>query len=120
MGKVTDILAKTDRVQADDWTQRDLEIFWAHCSDVMDWHRTQVKLGEGETDIPLWNKLMCVAYCAATWNDWKEGYPTRLEAAFKDDALRRCKEEMGAARKEIARLMARLRRAEKAQKGGGA
>jgi len=112
VSKITDMLTPAEMVEKNWRTQNDFDNFWAHCIDFIDWHEKQVKMDPGET-LPLLNQLMCVAYCAATWEKWQEGYAHRLTMITKDIRLDECSREISALKKERAKLKAKLRKMEK-------
>lgn len=114
---ITDRLIPSDMVKNDFdlITKDDFDDFWAHCIDVMDWHDKFVGREPGET-LSFINRVMCVAYCAATWEKWKACHEYRRARFWDKDDLDELKRKIAALKKERAQLKAKIRKTEKKAK----
>ena len=110
--EITDRLEPENMVKNDWITKEDFDDFWAHCIDFMDWHEKCVEREPGET-LTFINRVMCVAYCAATWEKWKEGCDYRRSRSWYKNDLDELERKVAALKKERAQLKAKIRKAEK-------
>ena len=115
---ITDQLLSCDRIENLPEAQEDFLEFWAHCVDVMDFHKSRI-----EGDLPLVNKIMCMAYCAATWKDWIAKHCNRYALHHKKieiECLNETIAELKGKLKSTNAKLARIKRQRKQKKEGGA
>lgn len=102
---VIDMICDSDRIENDRKSQREFVEFWARCVDVMEYHEKMVP------NPSLWDRIMCVGFCAATWEQWKQDSGMRLIKTLDDREMQAKNEQICALKSEISKLKQRLKRA---------